>query len=73
MESNVGKLNLEGRDEISTKIELNDPGSEIQHRHCTVEKKGGEVRALSPRLRIFSFASFFFSMQNTQGSKSLVH
>lgn len=29
MESNVGKLNLEGRDEISAKIELNDPGSEI--------------------------------------------
>lgn len=59
MESNVGKLNLEGRDEISTKIELNDPGSEIQHRHCTVEKRKGRSSSAFSSLANF-FISFFF-------------
>lgn len=73
MESNVGKLNLEGRDEISAKIELNDPGSEIQHRLCTVEKrKGRRSNTFSSSVNFF-ISFFFFSMQNTQGSKSLVY
>lgn len=73
MESNVGKLNLEGRDEISTKIELNDPGSEIQHRHCTVEKRKGEKFERFLLACEFFHLLLFFSMQNTQGSKSLVY